>query len=59
LPVPLSLAGRFCILYRVTATDPLTLGAVMVLLAIVMLAALLLPTHRAIKIEPIGALRHE
>jgi putative ABC transport system permease protein len=46
-------------LYRVTATDPVTLAAVIALLAIVMLAALLLPTHRASKIDPIGALRHE
>jgi putative ABC transport system permease protein len=46
-------------LYRVTATDPVTLAAVIALLAIVMLAALLLPTHRASKIDPTGALRHE
>src|ERR1700733_471589 len=36
-------------LYRVTATDPVTLAAVVALLAIVMLAALLLPTRRASK----------
>jgi ABC-type antimicrobial peptide transport system permease subunit len=46
-------------LYRVTATDPLTLSAVIALLAFVMLTALVLPTHRASKIDPIGALRHE
>ena len=46
-------------LYRVTATDPVTLSAVIALLAFVMLAALLLPTHRASKIDPIGAIRHE
>ena len=46
-------------LYRVTATDPLTLSAVIALLALVMLTALVLPTHRASKIDPIGALRHE
>jgi putative ABC transport system permease protein len=46
-------------LYHVTATDPLTLSAVIVLLALVMLTALVLPTHRASKIDPSGALRHE
>jgi putative ABC transport system permease protein len=46
-------------LYRVTATDPLTLSAVIALLALVMLTALVLPTHRASKIDPTGALRHE
>jgi putative ABC transport system permease protein len=46
-------------LYRVTATDPVTLAAVVALLALVILAALLLPTQRASKIDPIGALRHE
>jgi putative ABC transport system permease protein len=46
-------------LYRVTATDPLTLATVIALLALVMLTALVLPTHRASKIDPTGALRHE
>jgi predicted lysophospholipase L1 biosynthesis ABC-type transport system permease subunit len=46
-------------LYPVTATDPLTLFAVIALLALVMLTALVLPTHRASKIDPTGALRHE
>jgi putative ABC transport system permease protein len=46
-------------LYHVTATDPLTLSAVVALLALVMLTALVLPTHRASKIDPTGALRHE
>jgi putative ABC transport system permease protein len=46
-------------LYRVTATDPVTLSAVIALFALVMLTALILPTHRASKIDPAGALRHE
>ena len=46
-------------LYHVTATDPVTLSAVIALLALVMLTALVLPTHRASKIDPTGALRHE
>jgi putative ABC transport system permease protein len=46
-------------LYRVTATDPVTLAAVIALLAFVMFTALVLPTLRASKIDPIWALRHE
>ena len=46
-------------LYRVTATDPITLAAVIALVALVMLTALIPPTHRASKIDPTGALRHE
>ena len=46
-------------LYRTTATDPVTLSAVVALLALVILLALVLPTRRASKIDPISALRHE
>ena len=46
-------------LYRTTATDPVTLSAVIALLALLMLMALVLPTLRASKIDPTGALRHE
>jgi putative ABC transport system permease protein len=46
-------------LYGVTATDPLTLSAVIASLAFVMLTALLFPTLHASKIDPTGAIRHE
>jgi ABC-type antimicrobial peptide transport system permease subunit len=46
-------------LYGVTATDPVTLSAVIASLAFVMLTALLFPTLHASKIDPTGAIRHE
>lgn len=46
-------------LYGVTATDPVTLSAVIASLAFVMFTALLVPTLHASKIDPTGALRHE
>jgi len=46
-------------LYRTPATDPVTLSAVISLLGLVMLMGLVLPTLRASKIDPTGALRHE
>jgi ABC-type antimicrobial peptide transport system permease subunit len=46
-------------LYGVTATDPVTLSAVIVSLALAMFMALLLPTLHASKIDPSGAIRHQ
>jgi putative ABC transport system permease protein len=46
-------------LYGVTATDPLTFSAVPLLLALVSLAALLIPANRASRITPVVALREE
>jgi putative ABC transport system permease protein len=46
-------------LYRTTATDPVTLSAVIALLALMMLMALVFPTLHASKVDPTGALRHE
>jgi putative ABC transport system permease protein len=46
-------------LYGVTATDPLTFSAVPLLLALVSLAALLIPASRASRITPVVALREE
>jgi putative ABC transport system permease protein len=46
-------------LYEVTATDPSTFIAVSMLLALVSLAACLVPTRRAVSVNPTDALRYE
>ncbi len=62
----LGLAGSFALtrylksaLYEVTATDPSTFIAVSLLLAIVAMIACLVPTRRAVTVNPTSALRYE
>ncbi len=66
LGITLGLAGAFVVtrwlsseLYGVTATDPVTYGGVALLMGLMSMLACYVPARRAMKVDPLIALRYE
>jgi putative ABC transport system permease protein len=64
--IALGMAGAFAVmrvlsgeLYGVGATDPLTFCGVAILVAVVAMTACYVPARRAMRVDPVLALRHE
>lgn len=57
--IALAISRLSSLLYQVSATDPLTYLASAALLAAVALAAIYIPAHRAIRVDPMVVLRSE
>jgi putative ABC transport system permease protein len=64
--MPLGIAGAFAVgqllksvLAQTSGRDPLTIGAIAVLMGVVSLAACFWPARRATRLDPVAALRNE